>query len=93
MLVNIVPSKDLIRGNISVDPTGNVEKYINQDYTLIITEWKELLEKSNYNERSQDLAAVLKEWNSRLQALSEQADEHTGFIILSGDGDSDLVSQ
>jgi hypothetical protein len=93
VLVNILPSKELVRGNISIDSTGKVEKYINQDYALVVTEWRELIERSNYNERSQDLAAVLNEWNTRLEALSHQADENTGFLILSGDGDSGLVSQ
>ena len=80
-LVGLTPERDLVQGNVNVDLSGRVEKYLGADSHLVLTEWRELIGTANPD-------SVLKQWNERIQALVTASPQNTGWVIATGEGDA-----
>ena len=86
-LVTSHPQPHLVTGNVSVDHSGNLDKYLSSDHQLIFSEFLEILHNTRYENRDTHLSETLKTWDQKLKNLILEASPNTGFVLLCGEGD------
>lgn len=59
VIVGILARNELIAGNVSVDPSGRVEKYAGKNFNLVITEWTEIAKNKNFENRDADIPRII----------------------------------
>lgn len=92
VIVGMNMQKELIRGNVSVDYAGDVEKYVGGEFGLVITEWNEL-KRIGIDAKGPKVVEVIGEWDRKIRAMVENSSAESLFIILSGEGDVELAAQ
>ena len=85
-------SRELVRGNVSIDHSANVEKYINSSINLVVCEWKDI-QKLDINNKKEGKNKILTDWDSRVQKMVENSSENSLFVLMSGEGDTLLADQ
>ena len=85
-IVNISLSNELICGNVSIDQFGNIEKYMNGIYQLVITEWNDM-KNLDFKGKEEGNKKILSNWDNRLKNIVDNSSENTLFIVISGEGD------
>lgn len=85
-IVGFAPERDLIQGNVTVDLTGKVEKYVGGEWELVVSEWRQLVGTESVEE-------VLKQWEVRLKELISASPQNTGWVIATGEGDPSIYEK
>lgn len=85
-IVGFAPERDLIQGNVTVDLTGKVEKYVGGEWELVVSEWRQLIGTESVEE-------VLKQWEVRLKELISASPQNTGWVIATGEGDPSIYEK
>jgi len=59
VMVGIVGKNELIAGNLSVDYSGKIDKYFSKNYSLIVSEWREIIENKSFQHRERDIPRIV----------------------------------
>jgi hypothetical protein len=91
-LVGVRADSRVVRGNVSIDHSTCIEKYIDSEYSLVITEWTDI-KLSGIDSRSDQIPKIISQWDERISQMVSKSPDTILFIILSGEGDTKLANQ
>ena len=108
-IVGFAPERDLIQGNVTVDLTGKVEKYVGEahispylfrdislwftHYSLVGGEWELVVSEWRQLVGTESVEEVLKQWEVRLKELISASPQNTGWVIATGEGDPSIYEK